>query len=60
MNHFYKATIDFVEKVQCRSCRSWQYFMDAAHFFPRVNQKYSADLNKIGSLKFQFLKMKVY
>ena len=39
---FCEALIDFVEKVQWQKWQSWQiwqYSMDAAHFFPRVNQK---------------------
>ena len=53
MARFYKANIDLVEKVDwrncrnCRNCRRWQYSMDAVHFFSGVNQKYSADVNKI-------------
>jgi len=45
MAGFSQGLIDFVEKVQWRKWWSWQYSMDAAHFFPRANQKYSADLN---------------
>ena len=55
-----KNSYEFVEKVQCRSCRNGQYSMDAVHFFPRGQSKYAENWNKILTLEFQFLKMKIY
>ena len=37
-----------------------QCFMNAVHFLPRDKSKYAENWNKILTLEFQFLKMKVY
>ena len=38
----------------------FQYSMDAVHFFSRGQSKYAENWNKILTLEFQFLKMKMY